>query len=204
MNHLIVDVETLGIHQDAVILQFTAALYNTKDKPVDVDDPQELLEKVHIFDAKLNAKIQVSQGRIVEQDTYNWWKTLPRVVQEQSLIPRKDDLDPEVACQMFEEFLVEHKYEMRKDIFWQRGSKDSDWLTSLFLGNGWIFHKMPFSWSRVRDIRTAVDVLGLSSKLNGYPDCRDELQAMIPNYKQHDARSDVLFEVLTLRLAGII
>jgi hypothetical protein len=202
MKHLIIDVETMGIHEESVILQWTAALYDTKDQG---DDPDALLEHVKIFDIKLNAKLQVEYGRKVDQDALKFWKSQPHEVQLQSLIPNAEkDVDPEIACQMFEDWLKENGFNKKTDMVWQRGTQDILWLTSIFQSCGWIFEKLPFAWYRVRDIRTAVDVLGLSTKLNGYPDCTEDLRSMVPNYKQHDARSDVLFECCVLRLAGII
>jgi hypothetical protein len=197
MNHLIIDVETLSIHQDAVILQFTAALHNT-------DNRDTLLESLQIKNYKLQAKHQVDIGRRVDPDTVKWWREQHMDVQKQSFIPAPTDLFPEVALTDFEEWLKENKFDKRNDFIWQRGSKDNDWLTSLFLDYGWIFKQIPLQYNKVRDIRTVVDILGMSSKLNGYPDNTEELRAQIPGYKQHDAVSDVKFETLVLRDAGIL
>jgi hypothetical protein len=197
MKHLIIDCETLAIHEDAVILQITAALHDTANHDT-------LLESLQIKNYKLNAKIQHEHGRKIDPDTVKWWKEQHIDVQRQSFIPSPDDIDPEVALTDMEEWLKENKFDKYKDFVWQRGSKDCDWLTSLYMDCGWAWKMVPVGWHKVRDLRTVVDVLGMSSKLNGYPDNTEELRAQIPGYKQHDAQSDVRFEVLVLREAGIL
>lgn len=197
MKHLIIDLETLATHQDAVVLQITAAMHDTENKDT-------LLESLDFKNYKLNAKVQHEHGRRVDPDTIKWWKEQHIDVQRQSFIPTKDDLDPEVALTDFEEWLKSSGFSKRNDFIWQRGSKDTDWLVSLMQDCGWAWSQVPLSYGRVRDIRTVVDVLGMSSRLNGYPDNTEELRAQIPDYKQHDAMSDVRFEVLVLREAGIL
>jgi hypothetical protein len=195
-NHLIIDVETMATHQDAVILQITAAMHNTRNKDT-------LFESLDIKNYKLQAKPQADYGRRVDPDTIRWWREQHIDVQKQAFIPHPDDLDPEEALTDFAEWLKSHKFNKYEDFIWQRGSMDTDWIVSLFQSCGWAWKQVPLPFHRVRDIRTCVDVLGMSSKLNGYPDNTEELRAQIPGYKQHDALSDVKFEILTLHEAGI-
>jgi hypothetical protein len=196
MNHLIIDVETLATHQDAVILQLTAAMHKTANK-------ETLLQSLDIKNYKLQAKVQTEYGRKVDPETVKWWREQHIDVQRQAFIPSAIDLDPEVALTDFADWLKSHKFNKYEDFIWQRGSMDTDWIVSLFQSCGWAWKQVPLPYHRVRDIRTTVDVLGMSSKLNGYPDNVEELRAQIEGYKQHDARSDVMLEVLTLRDAGI-
>lgn len=197
MKHLIIDLETIGVAENSVVLQIAAALHDTANK-------ETFLESLQFRSWKLNAKVQAESGRKVEADTLKWWKTQPHEVQLKSLIPSKADMDPEAACQEFCDWLKENGFDKKKDLIWQRGSKDQDWLCSLMLDCGWIGDTLPISFSRVRDIRTCVDVLGWSEKLNGYPDNTEELRAAVPGYKQHDAESDLKFELLVLRQCGIL
>lgn len=197
MQHLIIDVETMGIAEDSVILQISAALHNTENK-------EQMFEKLQFRNWKLQAKPQTQFGRKVDADTLKWWKDQPHEVQLKSLIPSKDDVDPEVAIQELEDWLKENGFNKKTDVIWQRGSKDQDWICSLASNCGWIAQQMPISYHRVRDIRTCVDVLGWSTKLNGYPDNADELRAQVPGYKQHDAESDIKLELLILRQCEIL
>ena len=197
MKHLIIDVETMGVAENSVILQISCALHDTANK-------DKMFEKLQFRNWKLKAKPQTEFGRKVDADTLKWWKDQPHEVQVKSLIPSKDDIDPEVACQEFEDWLKAEGFNKKSDIIWQRGSKDQDWITSLMLDCGWIPFTLPINFGRVRDIRTCVDVLGWSEKLNGYPDNVDELRTQVPGYKQHDALSDIQLELLILRQCEIL
>lgn len=189
MRSLIIDLETLGIADNSVVLQISAGI---------VDE-----NGAKYFSAKLNARTQAESGRLIDPDTLRWWKSQSMDAQVRAFIPNKSlDISPLQACDDFEQFLKDNKYNKKQDFVWQRGSKDADWLSSLFTQNGWVFEKIPFAWWKVREIRTAVDVLGHSKKLNGYPDNVDELRSKIPNYEAHDSLSDVKLEIEILRMLG--
>lgn len=196
MKHLVIDVESMGIEEKSVILQISAAIHDT-------DNKETMFESLKFRNWKIQAKPQTEFGRTVDADTLKWWKEQPHEVQLKSLIPSKDDVDPEAACQELEDWLKECGF-TNKDFIWQRGSKDQDWICSLMTDCGWIGWKLPLKFYRVRDIRTCVDVLGHSTKLNGYPDNVDELRAQVPGYKQHDAESDIKLELLILNQCGIL
>lgn len=197
MRHVVIDLETLSTKEDAIILQVSAGLYNTDDREKD------LFEAIDFVNYKLNAKLQTK--RIVDKDTLDWWKGQPEDVKRCSFYPHPEDLDPVEAMDAFALWLQSHGFDKRNDMIWQRGDRDSAWLTSLLYDCGWTTQKnLPYNWWRVRDLRTAVDVLGMSSKLNGYPDNVEALQAAIPGYRHHDAASDVKLEFAILRECGIL
>lgn len=201
MKHLLIDVETLGIHEDSVILQFTGMIYTAQAEPEDTID--EFLANCSMIDLKLSVVDQRRLGRKIDPDTVKWWSNQPTAVQQHVFIPKDDDLPADEAMSRFDSWLRDNKFQKKSDTIWQRGTKDCDWLTSLFMTCGWVFDQVPLGWYRVRDLRTCVDVLGQSAKLNGYPDNVDELRAMIPDYKQHDSKSDIMLEALILRQAGV-
>lgn len=202
MNHLLIDVETLSTHQDAIILQFTGLMYKARAEPEETIE--EFMGNCSFLDLKLSVVDQRRLGRRMDQDTMKWWSNQPTAVQQHVFIPKPDDLTADDATSAFDAWLRENGYNKKRDTIWQRGTLDSDWLTSLFMSCGYIADQVPLAWFRVRDIRTAVDVLGQSTKLNGYPDNVDELRAMIPGYKQHDSKSDITLEALILRQAGVL
>jgi hypothetical protein len=202
MKHLLIDVETLGIHEDSVILQFTGMIYNTQPEPEDTI--QQFLDNCSMIDLKLSVEDQHRFGRKIDPDTVKWWSNQPTSVQQHVFIPNENDLPADEAMSQFESWLKENKFNKKRDTIWQRGTQDILWISSLFMSCGWIFDQIPIAWYRVRDLRTAVDVLGQSTKLNGYPDNTDELRALVPNYKQHDSKSDIMLEALILRQAGVL
>lgn len=202
MKHLLIDVETLGIHEESVVLQFTGLMYNKPE--TEEETIEEFISNFSMIDLKLSVVDQRRLGRKIDPDTVKWWSNQPTAVQQHVFIPREDDLPADEAMTRFDDWLRQNKFNKKQDTIWQRGTKDTDWLSSLFMTCGWIFDQIPLGWYRVRDLRTAVDVLGQSSKLNGYPDNVDELRQMIPGYKQHDSKSDILLEALILRQAGVL
>lgn len=202
MKHLLIDVETLGIHEDSIILQFTGMMYNTQPEPEETIDA--FLENCSMIDLKLSVADQRRLGRRIDPSTVQWWSNQPTAVQQHVFIPKADDLPADEAMSQFDIWLKDNNFNKKRDTIWQRGTKDTDWMSSLFMTCGWIFDQIPLGWYRVRDIRSAVDVLGQSTKLNGYPDNVDELRSMIPDYKQHDSKSDIMLEALILRQAGVI
>ena len=202
MKHLIIDCETLGTPDNSVVLEFTAGLVDASKST----EPDVLFsDNLKIISYKLDVAPQAAVGRLVDKGTLEWWKSQPPELRKKVLVPNPAiDRNPEGALDGFADWLRENKFDKRRDYVWQRGSKDSDWLTSLMLDFGYKADNLPIMWWRVRELRTAVDVLGISSKLNGYPDEVDELRAMIPGYTQHDSRSDVMLEALILKRAGLI
>jgi len=201
MKHLLIDVETLGIHEDSVVLQFTALMYKGAGDEESID---AFLGNCDILDLKLSVEDQRRYGRKIDKDTVQWWSNQPSAVQKHVFVPSKDDLPLDEAMTRLETWLKDQKFNKRSDTIWQRGDRDTNWLSSCFMSAGWIFDQIPLGWFRVRDLRTAVDVLGASSKLNGYPDNVDELRAMIPGYQQHDSRSDIILESVILRQLGVL
>ena len=167
MKHLLIDVETLGIHEDSVVLQFTGLMYFPQAEPEET--VEAFLENCSMIDLKLSVEDQRRLGRKIDQGTVKWWSEQPTSVQQTVFIPSADDLPADEAMTRLDTWLAEHKFEKRKDTIWQRGTKDCDWLTSLFMTCGWIFDKVPLGWYKVRDIRSAVDLFGHSTKLNVYP-----------------------------------
>lgn len=197
MKHLVLDCETLDVHVDGIILQFCAGIYDTTTNEPNIQDG------IDVVTYKLDGKTQTM--RRVDGDTFKWWKGQPESLKRQVLYPTELDIHPEKALDDFCEWLKQHGWDSRNDVIWQRGSMDVDWIRSLMRDFGYTNENaIPLKFYRVRDMRTLVDVLGMSSKLNGYPDNTDELTATIPGYKHHDAESDVRFEFAILRSAGVL
>ena len=201
MKNLLYDVETLATHEDAVLLQFTALMYNGDGNE---ETAEQFIENCAIFDVKLDVTDQAKLGRKIDRDTVDWWQSQPSAVQAEVLIPSKNDVPLEVAMTSFECWLKDQKFNKKTDTIWQRGDRDTAWLISAFMTAGWIPASLPLAWYRVRDLRTAVDVMGASSKLNGYPDNVAELQAMIPGFQKHNSKYDIILEAFILRQLGVL
>lgn len=202
MKNLLYDVETLATHEDAVLLQFTALMYNGDGNE---ETAEEFINNCAIFDVKLDVNDQAKRGRRIDAETVDWWGSQPSAVQKEVLLPNPAvDLPLDEAMSRFETWLQEQKFDKKNDTIWQRGDRDTAWIISAFMTAGWVPQQLPLAWFRVRDLRTAVDVMGASSKLNGYPDNVDELKALIPGFQKHNSKSDIILEAFILRQLGVL
>lgn len=198
-KNAVIDLETLGIADRSIILQITIAVCT-------VDDPMSrLLSDDNILDLKIAVEPQKTAGRIIDPDTVAWWNRQDKALRNRIILPSQRDIHPREVYGKIKSFLEAKGYDRENDFVWQRGSKDIDWLTSFLEDFGTKFQDIPFSWSKVRDIRTAVDVLGASSRLDGRPDGLTKMiQENIKDYIQHDAKCDVKENILVLQNLGIM
>ena len=198
MRHIVLDIETLSSFENAVVLQITAAMLPNIEE---IESENDLFKEMPFINLKLEAASQLKRGRHVSKSTLEWWKSQGEEAKIAAFYPHVTDIDPVDAMDMFENWLEEIGYDPNNTVIWQRGSKDVDWLVSFWHAYG---REFPMPWWKVRDVRTAVDVKGASSKFNGYPDITRDLVKMIPGYKMHDALSDVRLAALTLIHIGVV
>lgn len=205
MKNLLIDVETLGVDSNAVLLQIAGVV---TDSELSVDDM--LASR---FQIKLDARQQKDSGRTIDAATLKFWKEQPIEVREQVILPSKQDKSMNDAIDEFERIVKQQGFDPERNfnsMIFQRGSKDTDWLTNMWVQNHRPTTLLP--WYKVFDIRTAFNVLGVSPKLNGYPDLYDianlELKSKLDALDQlelaHNAMHDVGREVIMLRHFGLI
>lgn len=205
MKNLLVDLETLGTNSSAVILQI-AGVVMSPDLTV-----QQMLD--NRFNIKLDVKEQKAAGRTVEKGTLDFWAKQPLAVRQQVLPPSPNDVSMCEAIRQFEDKLKEQDFDPEHnfdELIFQRGTKDVDWLSNMWIQNGYPTTLIP--WYKVFDIRTAFNVLGHSPKLNGYPDLYDfdnrELKKQLDELDSvefaHNAMHDVGREIIMLRHFGLI
>lgn len=202
MKYLVVDCETLGTQDRSVILEATFAYIDTEWPTIDNDT---LFDDKNFLSMKFLVKPQVEKKRVIEQGTLDWWREQSEAVRARVLGPSPNTIDPAEGFDQLQKFLHSHNWNKR-DLYywWQRGTKDSDWLTSLWEDFGIERQNFPWAYGRIRDIRTAVDVLGASEKLTGYPSELVEFEQQIPGFRKHDSKFDVMLDILIMRHAGLL
>lgn len=198
-TQLIFDCESLGTNDDSVVLDCAVIAY---DVVADAGRPlAEFLPRARRF--KLSVKDQMAAGRVTDQDTIEWWKKQDRAAQI-AVAPRPDDLTMNEFYRQFMDYVREVGFNTTQGTVWQRGTIDCGWLDSIWKQLGIDQFKRPFMWWKVRDIRTAVDLSGASSKLNGYADeFWPILTSEWPTFQKHNSVHDTVSEILSLRLAGV-
>ena len=201
MVHTLVDLETLGTQGDAVVLDVAVIVYDL-EKDKDVPIPDLLDAKSATF--KLNVSEQVEKyGRLIDSGTVDWWMNQSLDAQ-QKVLPSADDLSLDAMRQKLVAFLDDMGYNPDKGFVWQRGNLDVVWLDSIWRNLELDGKDYPLKWYKARDIRTAVDLAGISSKLNGYADNVWSLvKKEIPGFTKHNSLHDLGMDVLNLRLARV-
>lgn len=198
MKNLIIDCETLGVRDNAVVPMFAALV---TDDQLSIKDNLKNMIILHPSTVE-----QDSRGSTRSEDTIRWWDKQSQDVQ-QIVLSQDNSISILECCNKFMKFLETTDYLKEQSPFiWQRGSKDLDWLINLFAG-----YDIELPWWQVRDIRTAIDVLGASKKQNGYMDAdkiSDEgtmiLMKLNEKNKQHHPAYDVVRDFVFLRSLGLV
>lgn len=160
MQHLFIDCETMSTSEYAVVPMFVALC---------VKDGQTLREaaKTALFLSHPSVSEQRNLGRAVDTSTMDFWERQDETIRS-AVFDVKSEVSVSESAIKFKVFLSQHGF-MKGDkvdftgFIWQRGSKDETWLNSLFEDE-----QLFLPWWKVRDVRTAVDVLGGSEKMDGY------------------------------------
>ena len=145
----ICDLETLGIHEDSVILDFSAIIADLS-QPLDVD-----AIRASAYHAKLDVTSQLDVNRYTDPGTVEFWSKQPLAAQ-QVLIPSDDDLSLSAAVDTQILPWLNTAVGLKLPVF-QRGDRDMAWVLSLVRSAG-ATANFPF-WT-IRETRTAIHALG--------------------------------------------
>lgn len=201
MKQLIMDIETLGSDSKCVILCASFLVYDLiEDQTTHISD----LEK-RVVTFKLSVDEQIAAGRTKMKSTIQWWKDQLEIAPHlRSILSRSpDDLTMIQFYSKLTSWLKEQGYNKRKDFAWQRGTLDIMVIDSLFDTAGYAQKQYPINWWKVRELRTAIDLLG-DTELNGYvTGIINRAPTLIPGFTKHNSAHDILLEVVQLREIGL-
>ena len=163
VNHLMVDLETLGTKPGSAILSIGAVLFDPHGKlPKNVPEKKCLYHNAEI-------KTSIAAGFTFEQETVDWWLTQPKEAQEKLKVDKISIQKALLELRLF--------YSTNKCVcIWSHGS-DFD---VVLLQEGYRKIDMRHPWERnaVRDVRTTCKLAGVN------PDG--------PNPLSHDALQDAI------------
>lgn len=191
-KHIVIDTETLGVEENAVILSIGAVAFT-----FDGDNNYRQYVKSGI-QLKLDVEDQVrNYGRKIEDDTVSWWKKQSKEAQE---ILKRTPIDYRVADAMIalNAWLKQSQYDWKTSYIWTRGNAfDIPKLESLYKNAQM---KCGFNTWMVRDVRTAIDILAGTG--NGLYEPRDGVPAeFVAHNSLHDAAMDA-FRMVELIQGG--
>lgn len=199
MKNLIIDCETLGVNDNAIVPMFAALV---TDDQLSIKDN---LKNMIILHPKIEE--QEMRGSVRQAQTLQFWAEQPTDVRE-LVMDQTNSISLAECHDKFKNFLREKGFYQEEHAFiWQRGSKDLDWLTNLFPCST----DLKLNWWSIREIRTAIDVLGASQKQNGYMDAdkiSDEgtmlLMKLNEKNKAHHPAYDVVRDFVFLRSLHLV
>jgi len=189
-THLIFDIETLGVKEDAVIATM-AAIFFTLDEISSL----EKLKKNSIF-LKFSIDEQLSiYKRTTSESTLSFWNKQPISVLRSILFPSKQDLSLQNGFEKMKDFISSSSYDWKTSFIWsKRIDFDFPKIESAFEQ---VNIQLPFNRWKKRDINTAIDVL------NGSLDAQYNLQNN--HYKnwndveKHNCLDDCILNIWTLQ-----
>lgn len=182
-KHLFADIETLSTSQNAIILSLGMVAVDLA-----TDFNYEDIEK---FFVKFDVKEQKEKyGRIAEKDTMEWWNKQDKEIRDSQVKASKNDVSLAEGFKQAAEWMMSiDNYDSKNGWVWTRGMFESFILdhAAKDIGRSPLFH-----FGRVRDLRTAIDILSDSS--NGY--C--QTTKSIPNIQKHDPVNDCILDAFML------
>ena len=185
---IMVDLETLGTRQDAIVLEISAVEFNCHTGEIG-----------EVFDAKLDIDEQVQYRRSLNRETLQWWF-------KQDEEARKNIFDEDVdiirfnisrALAEFSNFVERCNNKCNSDSdrrvvkLWGNGSIFDIGILQNMYENGIIKMKLPWKFWAVNDVRTIVDLnpdVKKNCKFDGTPhcavdDCKHEIKYLVETLK---------------------
>ena len=173
--HAMVDIETMGIKRNCVVLTIGASLFD----PLGIGPLYDFYTRVDIDQ-------QISMGRTVDTSTVDWWNKQDKSVFNEAFDPT-DRVGVEHAIQQLSDFLAD------ADAVWSQGPTfDMIILEDLYAQ---ISKKVPWRYSKVRDSRTLFAAMGdprtgRVDAHNALADCHYQITGVQLCYKAlRDAKS---------------
>lgn len=183
MKDFIIDIETLDVESSATILSLACIPLRFSE-----DFTFEQLFNSALY-MKFDVQSQRILGRTIRKSTLAWWEKQSKEVYASQVMPHVNDVNVEMLTAL-EDFLKEHEFDKNKSVIWQRGSIDEAVVNSL---GRKLFDRELIPYGRMRDIRTAIDILYGSN--NGY--CM--ISEPIGEDTAHDPRWDCARDAMMLK-----
>lgn len=183
LKHILLDVETLGIRENAVVLSLGAVSFRLE--PGQRNDYDSYV--LDGFYVKFDVKDQVrNYGRKIEEDTLNWWKRQGATARE-VLKPSVDDVAMADGLAEFNAWIRDiDGFKFKDSYVWSRGTNfDFPKIESMYHQAN---IRSGFSTWKVRDVRTYIDILTGSDR--GVYDVRETPNNFVAHHALHDAAMD--------------
>lgn len=186
------DIETLGKTPDCVVVSAAFLVFDFNE---DKTFQQYVDEACYV---KFNVSAQKKAGRVVDQDTLNWWKRQDDVVRRE-LMPSENDVSIEEGTAEILQYLKSKGIHDRngKDVIRFCRGQDFDIPIMGHLMKS-VGQELPGAYWNSRDIRTFISgVLCDMTTTVLYKD--DRVYKTIPGFRAHDARHDIAKAIVEMK-----
>jgi len=161
--HCMIDIETIGITHDAVILSVGMVRFDPFSSDIDKS-----------FYLKPDVDAQLAMGRVVDEDTLNWWaKQKPEITEE--AFNGKGRISLKQFVKDFRKAIA------NCDKIWAKGPTFDTIILENFFKS--MHEPCPWSYSNIRDARTLYDFADHTA----------------PNIDAHDPVSDCVIQILVVQ-----
>ncbi len=165
-QHVMLDLETLGVSPDSTILQISAIIFDPFNESTQYED---------VFNELVDID---SQNRSIDANTVAWWGTQPKEIQE-IIFSEENRLPLDITLKKFTKFV------WNKNRIWSQGP---DFDISI-LKHAFFQYNLPLPWPywKVRDSRTILDLTSIdlpAADHNAISDCRRQAAGVCRVIKQ--------------------
>lgn len=166
MKEVIIDIETLGVEPNSVILTIGGIRFERYEK-------LKNLEEYETFYVRIDIDSCLEEGLKTEQATCDWWDNQPDQIRFESVF-HPDRMSLKNALSQLSEFVKDSK------CIWSQGSFDSVILENAYRKCG---IEIPWKFWNIRDSRTLFDILSVDLKSIEYK--KEEVHnALVDCYRQ--------------------
>lgn len=185
-THLMFDLETLGLYENAVVLSLAVVPFTLEE----ISSKESLLS--NSFYCKFSVKEQMEiYNRSTTESTIDFWRKQSKSVFDSQVAPLKSDVYLASGLSDMSSFIQSSFYDWKTSFVWSRGSYfDFPKIESMYLQCGLT---LPFNSWKIRDVRTAIDVL------LGSIDGQYVLKNRPDELEKHNCLHDCLLDVLSLQ-----
>lgn len=169
MNHLMLDIETLGTNSNALVVSISAVQFDINTNKIG--------EK---FEVGLNKEQQLEKGAIIDQSTVQWWEQ--QSPEAKGMLDRLKKIDVYEALNSFNNWIKANFKVPSKIKLWGNGAT----FDNVIVKNLFTRHEIDFiiPYYADRDVRTLVYLSKINTKNyafegvkhNGLDDCLHQIK----------------------------
>lgn len=180
------DLEALGLYENAVVLSLAVVPFTLED----LSSKESLLSDS--FYCKFSVKEQMEvYNRETTESTIDFWKKQAKSVFDSQVASSKDDVSLASGLSDMSSFIKSSFYDWKTSFVWSRGSYfDFPKIEFMYLQCGLA---LPFNSWKIRDVRTAIDVL------TGSMDGQYVLKNRPKDLEKHNCLHDCVLDILSLQ-----